>query len=83
MEGRLPETWFAVSPPRVETTLAYMSDWPDDHPTTIEAKLLLPKWIRWLGANSKLPEELVDRALAVAAKGYLPEWRTAPPAETQ
>jgi hypothetical protein len=73
MEGHLPETWFGVSPGRVSVILGLMTDWVDEDQATIEAKLLLPKWIRWLGENSKLPEDLIGPMVALAEKGYVPE----------
>jgi hypothetical protein len=74
MEGNLPETWFGVSPGRINVVLGLMTDWGDEDPATIEAKLLLPKWIRWLGENAKLPEDLIEQMIALAEKGYVPEW---------
>jgi hypothetical protein len=47
MSGTLPETWFSVSPRRVEYQLELINDWIPDA-VTIEVKALLPEWVRWL-----------------------------------
>jgi hypothetical protein len=72
VEGALPSTWFSISPLRVRHQLALISDWHED--STAEAvKILLPLWVRWLGERAGLPEVLIERAVAVAVKGYVPE----------
>ncbi|MFC4854592.1 hypothetical protein [Actinophytocola glycyrrhizae] len=58
MEGALPETWYSVSPRRVETQIALLSDWLPDEPVTIAAKSLLPDWVAWLGERARLPDHL-------------------------
>jgi hypothetical protein len=40
-----------------------MTDWGDEEPATIEAKLLLPKWVRWLAEKAELPGDLVEQLL--------------------
>jgi hypothetical protein len=69
MEGALPDTWHAASPHRVAVQLALINDWIPDDPITIAAKALLPEWVRWHGEQAGLPEDLIDRAVAVAASG--------------
>jgi hypothetical protein len=69
MEGALPDTWHAASPHRVAVQLALIGDWIPDDPITIAAKALLPEWVRWHGEQAGLPEDLIDRAVAVAASG--------------
>lgn len=64
MEGCLPETWFGVSPGRIGVILDLMTDWGDEEPAPIEAKLLLPKWVRWLAERAELPTDLVEQLLA-------------------
>lgn len=66
MEGTLPETWFSVSPRRVEFQLELISDWIVDDITT-EARNLMPTWVRWLGERAGLPEHLRERAIAAAS----------------
>ncbi|MDQ3826997.1 MAG: hypothetical protein M3319_04215, partial [Actinomycetota bacterium] len=66
MEGTLPETWHAISPHRVEFQLALINDWIPNDPITIEAKALLPEWVRWHGEQAGLPMHLIDRGVAVA-----------------
>lgn len=68
LEGALPETWPAISPHRIEFQLTLISDWIDD-PVTAAAKALLPTWVRWNGERSGLPEEFIERSVAVAAGG--------------
>jgi hypothetical protein len=65
MEGTLPESWFAVSPRRVEFQLALIGDWIDD-PITYAAKALMPEWVRWLAQRAHLPEHLARQVLASA-----------------
>lgn len=48
MSGTLPETWFSVSPRRIEFLLELIGDWIPDDPVTLEVKSLLPEWVRWL-----------------------------------
>lgn len=69
MAGILPETWYGVSPHRVEFQLSLISDWAPGDPFTIGSKALLPEWVRWLGEQADLPQPLIDRAVAVAAGG--------------
>lgn len=66
MEGTLPETWHAISPHRVEFQLGLINDWIPNDPITIEAKALLPEWVRWHGEQAGLPMHLIDRGVAVA-----------------
>ncbi|MGL5865790.1 MAG: hypothetical protein ACRCYX_07940 [Dermatophilaceae bacterium] len=68
MEGALPETWFSVSPRRVEFQLALIGDWYDDDITT-EVLELLPIWVRWLGERGDLPELLSEPVTAAATSG--------------
>jgi hypothetical protein len=65
MEGTLPESWFAVSPRRVEFQLALIGDWIDD-PITYAVKALMPEWVRWLAQRAHLPEPLARQVLASA-----------------
>lgn len=66
MEGTLPETWFSVSPSRVEFQLGLIDDWIVDEVTT-EVRNLMPTWVRWLGEGAGLPEHFRDRVIAAAA----------------
>jgi hypothetical protein len=66
MEGTLPETWFSVSPRRVEFQLELIGDWIADEVTT-EVLNLMPTWVRWLGEGAGLPEHLHERVIAAAA----------------
>lgn len=66
MEGTLPQTWFSVSPRRVEFQLELIGDWIVDEITT-EVLNLMPSWVRWLGDRAGLPEHLRERAIAAAA----------------
>lgn len=54
-EGALPETWFSVSPRRVEFQRQLIGDWLPDHAVTIEVKALLPLWVRWLTERADVP----------------------------
>jgi len=64
MEGRLPETWYAVSPERVRFQRGLLSDWVPDDPITLGATSLLPDWVMWLGERAGLPEHLRARVAA-------------------
>lgn len=66
MEGTLPETWFSVSPRRVEFQLGLIGDWIGDEVTT-EVQNLMPTWVRWLGEGTSLPEHLLEKVIAAAA----------------
>ena len=66
MEGTLPETWFSVSPRRVEFQLDLVGDWFADEVTT-EVRNLMPAWVRWLGERGGLPDHLRERVIAAAA----------------
>ena len=65
MEGTLPETWFSVSPRRVEFQLELVGDWFTDEVTT-EVLNLMPAWVRWLGERGGLPAQLRERVIAAA-----------------
>jgi hypothetical protein len=67
MDGTLPETWFAVSPSRVEFQLGLIGDWIADEVTT-DVKELLPAWVRWLGERAALPDHLRARAISAAER---------------
>jgi hypothetical protein len=58
MEGALPETWYSVSPRRVETQTALLGDWLPDDPVTLAAKALLSDWVSWLSGRAGLPDHL-------------------------
>lgn len=58
MEGALPETWYAVSPRRVEFQLGLIGDWIPEHPVTTAVTALMPEWVHWLGERTGLPEHL-------------------------
>jgi hypothetical protein len=73
LEGALPGTQHAASPHRARYLLTLIDDWIPDHPVTVGAKALLPEWVRWNGEQAGLPEDLIDRAVAVAAGGPRPE----------
>src|SRR3954447_1987550 len=73
LEGALPGTQHAASPHRARYLLTLIDDWIPDHPVTVGAKALLPEWVRWNGVQAGLPEDLIDRAVAVAAGGPRPE----------
>jgi hypothetical protein len=64
IEGTLPETWYTVSPRRVEFQLGLLGDWIPDDPTTRAARQLLPEWVRWLGERSGQSAPFVDRSVA-------------------
>ena len=66
MEGTLPETWFSVSPRRVELQLEIVGDWIADEVTT-EVLNLMPAWVRWLAERRSLPGHLRERVIAAAA----------------
>lgn len=72
LEGTLPGTEHAASPHRVRYLLTLIDDWIPDHPGTAGVKALLPEWVRWHGEQAGLPEDRIDRAVAVAAGG---PWR--------
>lgn len=65
MEGTLPETWFSVSPRRVEFQLELIGDWIVDEVTT-EVLNLMPTWVGWLGDEASLPEHLRGPVIAAA-----------------
>ena len=65
MEGALPETWFSVSPRRVEFQLELVGDWITDEVTT-EVLNLMPAWVCWLGERGGLPAHLRERVIAAA-----------------
>lgn len=69
MSGALPQTWFSVSPRRVEFLGGLIGDWiPDEVTATV--RRLLPEWVRWLGERAALPEHLhapLEVAIAQAA----------------
>ena len=73
LEGALPGTQHAASPHRAQYLLTLIDDWIPDHPVTVGAKALLPEWVRWNGEQAGLPEDLIDRVVAVAAGGPRPE----------
>jgi hypothetical protein len=73
LEGALPGTQHAASPHRARYLLTLISDWIPEHPITVAAKALLPEWVRWNGEQAALPEDLINRAVAVAAGGPWPE----------
>ena len=54
MEGTLPETWFSVSPRRVEFQLGLIDDWIADEVTT-EVLNLMPTWARWSAKEQACP----------------------------
>jgi len=66
MEGTLPETWYSISPRRVEFQLGLIDDWIADEVTT-EVRDLMPAWAGWLGERGGLPEHLRERVIAAAA----------------
>ncbi len=66
MEGTLPETWFSVSPRRVEFQLELIGDWIADE-VTIEVLTLMPIWARWLAERADLPAPMRERVIAAAA----------------
>lgn len=60
MAGALPETWFAVSPRRVEFQRSLIDDWMPD-PVTTAVQTLMPAWVCWLGERAGLPDHLRER----------------------
>lgn len=68
MTGRLPETWFAVSPARVEYVRDLIDDWVEDA-VTDAARALLPEWARWLAERAGLPEPLREPLVTPARVG--------------
>jgi hypothetical protein len=73
LEGTLPGTQHAASPHRARYLLTLIDDWIPEDPVTVGAKALLPEWVRWNGEQADLPEDLINRAVAVAAGGPWPE----------
>ncbi len=73
LEGALPGTQHAASPHRARYLLTLIDDWIPEDPVTVGAKALLPEWVRWNGEQADLPEDLINRAVAVAAGGPWPE----------
>lgn len=71
LEGKLPETWYSVSPRRITHVRALMSDWV---PESIEpGEALLADWVRWLMERAELPERLAEPVFA-ALKAPLDPW---------
>lgn len=70
---RLPQVRALYTEPLTGIMVEPFIDWFEDDPITIEAKTLLPHWVRGLGERSELPEALIERAAAVSGKGYVPE----------
>jgi len=66
LEGALPGTEHAVSPRRVQFVLQLVGDWMDDD-IAGRVRELLPEWIRWNAAETRLPAEFVEAALAALA----------------
>jgi hypothetical protein len=64
MEGVLPETWYSVSPLRIRTQRALISDWLPGDTVTLAAQDLLPDWAAWVGERAELPDHLLERVLA-------------------
>jgi hypothetical protein len=65
-DGGLPETWYAVSPARVEHQRRLISDWLQDDPITLAVQSMLPDWVAWLGERTGLPKHLRERVAASA-----------------
>ncbi len=72
LEGALPGTQHAASPHRARYLITLIDDWIAEDPVTVGAKALLPEWVRWNGEQAGLPEDLINRAVAVAAGGPWP-----------
>jgi len=69
LDGCLPGTEHAASPHRVRFLLETLTDdWIEDDPITVAVKPLLPDWVRWHGEQAGLPDDLVQRAVDVAAR---------------
>lgn len=66
LEGRVPGTEHVATAHRAAHVLALPSDWRPDA-ATLQARALLPEWVRWNGQQSGLPESLAEAAVAVAA----------------
>jgi hypothetical protein len=66
MEAALPETWYSVSPRRIDVHRELISDWVPDDPVTLAARSLLPDWVAWLSERSDLPGHLRSRVVAAA-----------------
>ena len=81
LEGALPGAERVVAPARITHIRALMNDWIPDDPVTIEAKALLPGWVRWNGEQDHLPAHLLDHAVDAASVDTLPQTRqpTSPP----
>ncbi|TNC26401.1 hypothetical protein [Amycolatopsis alkalitolerans] len=62
MEGKLPETWFSVSPRRVAHLRALVSDWVPEFGKPGEA--MLSDWVRWLTERNAIPAHLTEPVLA-------------------
>jgi hypothetical protein len=69
LEGAMPGTENLASPHRVTDQLNLISDWHPDDPVTIGARQLMPEWVRFHGEQAGLADELIGRAVAVAAGG--------------
>jgi hypothetical protein len=66
LEGIVPGTERVATAHRAAHMLALMSDWMDDA-VTLEARTLLPAWVRWNAEVSGLPDPLVEAAVTVAS----------------
>lgn len=63
MEGALPETWYSVSPRRVEVQIELLGDWLREDPVTVAAKALLSDWVVWLSERAGLPDHLREHLI--------------------
>jgi hypothetical protein len=66
LEGIVPGTERVATAHHAAHMLALMSDWMDDA-VTLEARTLLPAWVRWNAEVSGLPDPLVEAAVTVAS----------------
>jgi hypothetical protein len=70
LEGAIPGTEHSASPHRVQSQLNLINDWDPVDPVTVDAKALLPEWVRWNCAEAGLSAQLTDRSVAVARGEY-------------
>jgi hypothetical protein len=66
LEGTLPDTYYAVSPHRLQYQLELINDWREDK-VTDTVKALLRDWVSFLAQASDLPADATQTALDTLA----------------